>query len=247
MRARSGWLAALAAIGGTAFAPSALAAAGAPVELVSPQAAVPLAAGSTAVLEWAALPSLDRLPASEEWEAFLSLDGGKTYTFRITPHLDRGLRRTLWAVPDVPSADARLLLRFGDERRETVVELPQRFTIAAAAVGFTPPPLLAAARGEAARPGEPGVVSWVEGSRHGTSRRQVATDAAALSGGGGWPPPALSPGVPAAAAVAPAPVRLTPPRRAAPRATAAPLDAADPPRSTSPPADLLLQTARRNE
>src|SRR5260370_3887231 len=75
------------------------------VELLAPQAAIPLSAGSTAVLQWEPLSGMAALPAREEWEAFLSLDGGSTYSFRITPHLDSDLRRTLWEGPGVPSAD----------------------------------------------------------------------------------------------------------------------------------------------
>ena len=217
----------------------------APIELVSPQAGVPLAAGSTAVLEWAPRPGLERLPASEEWEAFLSLDGGKSYTVRITPHLDRDLRRTAWAVPDVPSADARLLVRFGDERRETVVELPQRFVIAASpAVGTPAPPLFAAVRGESARPGEPGVVAWADGSRRGTGQRQVAVRATALRAG--WQPPELPADLPAATE-APATAPLAPPRLLGSDLAAAPKAAPGPSLPALPPIDLLLQTGRRNE
>ncbi len=153
------------------------------VELVAPRPAVPLVAGSTAVLQWAPLPGLAGLPAKEEWEAFLSLDGGKSYTYRITPHLDSDLQRTLWEVPGVPSADARLLLRFGDERRETVVELPQRFTITAAPGPFlalVPRPALARRLGEPARPADAGVAAWAEGSRRGAGRRQVVAAAAEM-------------------------------------------------------------------
>ncbi|HYL06108.1 MAG TPA: hypothetical protein VE075_08700, partial [Thermoanaerobaculia bacterium] len=133
------------------------------VELLSPRPAVPLVAGTTAVLQWTPLLGLTGLPAKEEWEAFLSLDGGRSYTFRITPHLDSDLQRTLWEVPGVASADVRLLLRFGDERRETVIELPQRFTITAAPGPFlalAPRVAFARRRGEAARPEDAGVAAW---------------------------------------------------------------------------------------
>jgi hypothetical protein len=151
---------------------------GAAVELVAPRAGSTLAAGSMAELEWAPGERFSRLPAVEEWEAFLSLDGGATFPLRITPHLDQDLRRIRFQVPPFATADARILLRFGDERRETAVELPVRFAIAA------PPglPLLetsfplahqAAASGEPARPGHAGVVAWVEGDRRGGGLRQV--------------------------------------------------------------------------
>jgi hypothetical protein len=150
-----------------------------PVRLVSPGAGVTLVGGATAELEWAPRAPFDRLSEAEEWEAFLSLDSGRTYPVRITPHLDQDLRRIRWQVPSLPTPEASILLRFGDERRETAVELPVRFAIAA------PPAVLslwestfemarvATAPGEPALPGQPGVVSWVEGSRRGGSLRQV--------------------------------------------------------------------------
>src|ERR1700680_1954012 len=111
MRSFPRWLVAVAVVGGSALAPAASAAAPASpgvrcergVELLAPQAAIPLAAGSTAVLEWEPLSGLAALPAREEWETFLSLDGGKNRSVRITPHLDSDLRRTVWEVPGVPS------------------------------------------------------------------------------------------------------------------------------------------------
>lgn len=149
---------------------------GPPVRLVAPRAGATLVAGTTAELEWEPLAGL---PGVEEWEAFLSLDAGRTYPLRITPHLDQDLRRFHWQVPFLPTRDAAILLRFGDERREIAVELPVRFAIA------TPPSVppgwqstlrlarRAAARGESPLPGQPGVVAWPEGSRRGGSLRQV--------------------------------------------------------------------------
>ena len=174
----------LALAGLAGFAGTALAAPMAqPVELVAPRSGETLVAGSTAEIEWAPLARPTRSSRGvEEWEAFLSLDGGATYPLRITPHLDQDLRRFSWQVPPVPTADARLLLRFGDERRETMVELPQRFSIVASPVAAAPTLLLeiqAPARGERARldkdddDDDAGVVAWVEGSRRGGALRQV--------------------------------------------------------------------------
>jgi hypothetical protein len=218
----------------------------APVELLAPQAAAPLVAGSTAVLQWAPLPGMDRLPAKDEWEAFLSLDGGRTYTARITPHLDADLRRFLWKVPGVASADARILLRFGDERRETAVALPQRFTIVAAPFAVARRAAVAAGPGEAARPRDAGVVAWTEGSRRGTGERQVVVVQRELFEG--WHRAAPGHG---AVAVA---VRRSRPGPPAPRARAAAhpdgdggIASAAPRRAPLPPVDRMLQTSRRNE
>jgi hypothetical protein len=141
-----------------------------PARLSAPRNGATLEAGSLAVLAWEPLSAFEELAQAEEWEAFLSLDGGARYPIRITPHLDRDLRRVLWLVPHTPTSDARLLLRFGDERRETAVELPERFAISAP--------------GEPARPGDAGVVLWIEGSRRGGGLRQViAGEASGLAAG----------------------------------------------------------------
>lgn len=161
----------------------------APVEMLTPRHGATLVAGSAAELEWRAAGSFDRFPQVEEWEAFLSLDGGATYPVRITPHLDQDLRRIRWQVPPVATPDARILLRFGDEHKETAVELPARFAIAASPAVETGFLLarLAATEGEAALPGKNGVAAWMEGSRRGGGLRQVVA-AGPASGQGSFPP-----------------------------------------------------------
>src|SRR5262249_7672187 len=114
------------------------------VRLLAPEAGEVLTGGATAELAWAPQGPVEGLDPVEEWAAVLSFDGGATYPVRITPHLDRDLRRFRWQVPAIPTRDARLLLRFGDERRETYVELPQRFTITEAPWA---PPLFGKATG----------------------------------------------------------------------------------------------------
>lgn len=138
--------------------------------LLAPQDGAELAAGSTAVVQW------DEAPAgAEEWEAFLSLDGGRTYPLRVTPHLDLSIRRFAFQVPPLPTRSARVLLRFGDERREVEVETPQRFSILAGGPSaWDPAQRVALSRGEKARPGQEGVVFWVHGTRDGSGLRQVA-------------------------------------------------------------------------
>jgi hypothetical protein len=153
--------------------------ASAPIHLLAPWAGATLEAGSTAELEWTPGERFAELRDVQEWEAFLSLDGGATYPVRITPHLDQDLRRIRFQVPLLPARDARILLRFGDETRETAVELPERFAIAAspgllpALGGALPLARSAFAPGEPALPGHAGVVAWVEGSRRGGGLRQV--------------------------------------------------------------------------
>lgn len=150
----------------------------APVRLIAPADGGTLQAGSLAELAWEPHGDFGLLASTEEWEAFLSLDGGAHYTVRITPHLDRDLRRVLWQVPAIPTHDARLLLRFGDEHVEKAYELPQRFAIAGPPVSclscFTAAPVRPAfGRGEPAFPGQAGVIAWVEGTRRGGSIRHV--------------------------------------------------------------------------
>lgn len=233
------------------------------VRLRAPLAGELLTAGSTATLAWDASAGWERLPEHAEWEAFLSLDGGRTWSFRITPHLDSDLRQVSWVVPELPSRDVRLLLRFGDERGEgeaaragdeTAILWPEHFAIRAAAPHGVPASNLAVTgravrRGEAALPGEAGVRAWVEGSRRGLTRRQiVASDSVLLQGS---PPllPAVEPErltlaaaqVLRVPAVAPRPASpamyAPPPQQRMARAAACPL----------PSADMLLKSMRRNE
>lgn len=224
-----------------------------PVALEAPADGAVLTAGSTAHLAWAPLRGTEPLAGFEEWEVFLSVDGGASYPIRITPHLDAGIRQVLWEVPHLPTRDARLLLRVGDEHSETALRLPQRFAIEATGAGATAAPSTAAFhlafhRGEPALPGHPGVVSWVEGSRRGASARQVVAvetlglrqsaatqetrhgQAFAVAEGGSLAPPALQAG---AKPERPASVAG---RRAAPAVPAG-----------RPPSDLLLLLRRRNE
>jgi hypothetical protein len=177
-----------------------LAAAAAPlaagaVEIVRPAAGATLAAGGRAVVEWR--PTGAAAPRFEEWEAFLSVDGGLTWPYRLTPHLDRARTRFEVELPPVPTPRALLLLRFGDEREERELAAPVELRIAAAHGALALDlPRLAAAAGESARPGAPGVIGWVEGRRDG--RRAVRWSAAGA--GLGAAAPVLAAALPAAAA-----------------------------------------------
>lgn len=129
---------------------------------VEPASGRVLTGGSLGYVAWSS--SEENQPGGfVEWEAFLSLDGGQTYPFRITPHLDTGVRRLAFRVPSLPTRTARLLLRFGNGRQEIAVPLPYDFLIT--------PPLLPAVElafptsgGEAATPLLASVSSWVDGT-----------------------------------------------------------------------------------
>jgi hypothetical protein len=148
-----------------------------PLHLIQPAAGATLHGGAFATIEWsaAALP-----PQAEEWEAFLSIDGGRYYAFRITPHLDLDLRRFQFLVQNVDTKNARILIRTGDETRETLLELPDSFAIRRDAAAAAP--ITAAAqtgRGESARPGDPSVVAWADGDREGSRVAQQSASTAA--------------------------------------------------------------------
>jgi len=137
------------------------------LRVTAPRADIALRGGSFTTLQWTA----DALPPhAEEWEASLSIDGGRYYAFRITPHLDIDRKHFDFVVPNVDTSDARILIRTGDEKRESLFELPQRFTIVrdARAEVQVPRVLANSGRAEAARQGDPAVVAWADGDRAGT-------------------------------------------------------------------------------
>lgn len=171
---RTGLLFALAllALGGRSLAAKTVETAEAPLaRLLAPADGAALTAGTDAVVEW---EELTLPPHVVEWEAFLSVDGGRTWPLRVTPHLDIAIRRFTFRVPDLPTREARLLLRFGDERREVEVGSPHRFAIRPGRVAGALPPRRALSRGERPREGDLGVAFWVEGSRQGGRLRAVA-------------------------------------------------------------------------
>ena len=135
------------------------------LRVIAPAADEVLRGGHFATLTWTA----DTLPAgAEEWEAFVSVDGGKYYGARLTPHLDVDVRSFEFLVPNVDSNDVRILIRTGDEIRETIIELPQRFRIRAER-SVALPAATKAATPEAARPGDKPVAMWASGDRSGSA------------------------------------------------------------------------------
>jgi hypothetical protein len=143
------------------------------LHLLAPANGATLRGGAFAELRWSAA----QLPAAtEEWEAFLSIDGGKYYAFRITPHLDINLQRFTFVVPNVDTHDARILIRTGNEVHETRFEYRGSFSIvrdpnAALIVAR----LLQFGRGEAARDGDPAVLAWADGARDGSGLTQQSS------------------------------------------------------------------------
>jgi len=144
------------------------------LRVVAPANGATLRGGSFAELRWTSA----RLPSdAEEWEAFLSVDGGKYYAFRVTPHLDIKLRSFTFVVPNVDTRNARILIRTGDEVHELHFESRDSFAIVRdAKAEESLPRVLASARGEAARDGDPAVIAWVDGARDGSDvTRQAST------------------------------------------------------------------------
>ncbi len=215
------------------------------VRLLAPAGGQVLRGGGEATLAWEPAGPLD--PAIEEWEAFLSVDGGASYPVRITPHLDLDLRRVSFPVPRLPSADVRILLRLGDERDEVPVVVPVRFAISGGAGPLLSGASITLAVGERPRPDDLGVVAWVAGSRRG-EHLEIVVAAPPARGLGGVHVPAGA--HTAAAAESGSEVhRPVPP---APRSGLGSRPAAPSrPTPTSPRSvaarSILLQTARRNE
>ena len=84
--------------------------------LISPKAGQVLYPGQTVRVEWKNLVStLVTYPAWCEIELWLSLDGGWTWAFQITPSMDPNTRFFYWVVPNTPTTSALLDIRYGGE------------------------------------------------------------------------------------------------------------------------------------
>lgn len=178
------------------------------VRLIAPVPGSTLVAGSMVAFEWEPGPDLAAFPHAEEWEVFLSVDGGRTYLSRLTPHLEIDMRRLTVRVPELPSDDVRLLLRMGDERDEREQSLPGRYRIVADNHLPSTWRWRQLGRAEAARPGAPGVMEWVEGGRDGRGWKEWES----APDGSEWSPSArpgssARPAVGAARRIAPKVVR----------------------------------------
>lgn len=156
--------------------------------------------GGEATLAWEPGPRFQEEAARspiQEWEAFLSLDGGRTWPVRLTPHLSTSVRRVTVELPALAAPDARLLLRFGDERRELELELPLRIRIEAPRRERARPARRAWHAGEAARPGARGAVFWADGDRAAAAIQRYESSESDPRA-----TPAIRPGRPALCAVA---------------------------------------------
>lgn len=142
------------------------------IALVAPRDGTTLIAGTVARLAWRWRDQ--PLQGVDEWEAFLSLDGGASFGYRVTPHLLIERDEVAFDVPALTSDNVRLMLRFGDEQRETAVVFPDWLRIESSGV---PQPgvstLHSSQRGERALPSDQGVVAWSEGPRNGSHRHRI--------------------------------------------------------------------------
>lgn len=222
----------------------------APIRLVEPGAGAVWTAGESATLAWKPGPGFGRAADLEEWEVFLSVDGGLTFPVRLTPHLDLTRRSVEVRVPDLPTENGRLLLRVGDEREERSIEVPITLRIVAAgrrgaAASASVRPGRSLVPGEAARADGRPTLYWSDGARDGSGWRERE---AALPA-----PESLS------AALAPAGPLLLPAAASSGRADLAPRDPArfapapatdagvPPPAAPSLERPILLLSTRRNE
>jgi hypothetical protein len=93
--------------------------------LISPTAGQVLYPGQQVRVEWkSTLPHVPYLESCE-MEIWLSLDGGRTYTMRITPEIDPKATYFFWSVPNTPSNHAVLDIRFGCEQFYPETYAPQ--------------------------------------------------------------------------------------------------------------------------
>jgi len=84
--------------------------------LISPTAGQVLYPGQNVRVEWrSSIPNATRYPTWCETELWLSLDGGRTFTVRLTPSMDPNTRFFYWTVPNTPTNSALLDIRFGCE------------------------------------------------------------------------------------------------------------------------------------
>src|SRR5262249_40894233 len=93
--------------------------------ILEPVAGQRVSAGDAVRVRWADAPAGSNV---QEQELLLSLDGGRHFRL-VTRRLDPAAREYLWVVPELPSGDAVLALRVGDEHGEVLAGESAAFTI----------------------------------------------------------------------------------------------------------------------
>ena len=104
--------------------------------LISPTAGQVLYTGQKVRVEWRSILPPINLGACE-MEVWLSLDGGRTFTVLISPWMDPKAQYFYWTVPNIPTRQAVLDIRFGCEPGYPESYAPQpasMFTIAESGV-----------------------------------------------------------------------------------------------------------------
>ena len=81
-------------------------------------------AGARVTVRWKALPA-----SVEELEILLSIDGGRTYSLRVSPEIAGCEDEYVWTVPNVSATDARIRIRARIDERETEGPPSPSFTI----------------------------------------------------------------------------------------------------------------------
>lgn len=160
------------------------------IEILRPRDGEVVDSGERVLVEWAPGPSFAKLGTVEEWEVFLSLDGGRRFSIRLTPHLDAARRRVEVKLPDFGPGQARLLWRFGDEEQEVELLWGGTLEVRRGARRAEIRPTSRFAAGEPARVGAAPVWAWVEGRRDGSG--WVEVEGAARSSQVGHVFPALA-------------------------------------------------------
>ena len=167
--------------------------------LVSPPSGAIVVPGRIARIEIAGAPS-----GADEWEAFVSVDGGRTYPLRATPHLPIRERAFDWNVPSLPPGPVRVKLRFGSRGVEREFLLDGPLSLGAGDSGSLVVPE-AETVGATPAPGEEGTVAWVD-RENGRARLIVPASPRALLADTRWkarsgipvPAPKRNVGAPAA-------------------------------------------------
>jgi hypothetical protein len=83
--------------------------------LISPTPGQVLRPGQKIKVEWTSVLPKVRYIESCEAEVRLSLDGGATYLYRISPYMDAKTHSFDWTVPNLPTNAAVMDIRFGCE------------------------------------------------------------------------------------------------------------------------------------